>query len=245
MRQEDHPTRSEVRYRFQAAGRSIKKRWERTPLENPFALAQRPVVFLDLETTGLRAATDRIIEIGAVRWDQYGRRTYARIVNPGVRVPPYITRLTGITPEMVASGPPIEIALREFFSEFLSDEPVIVAHNAPFDLGFLDAELGRLGLPSPYPGPVACTLRLSRRYVPTPTGRHRLQDVAAALSIPLDRGHRALADVEACERIFMALWPVISRGRRMPWRRRGLAAWWPLRERPVAGPEGQGRASPT
>lgn len=174
-------------------------------------------MFLDLETTGLKASTDRIIEIAAVRWDHAGRRCYSRIVNPGVPIPPFITRLTGITPEMVRDGPPIEIALREFFHEFLGDEPVIVAHNASFDLGFLDAELERLGLPSPYAGPVACTLRLSRRYIFTTTGRHRLHDVAAALRIPFGRGHRALVDAEVCEQIFRKLWPLIGRGKREPW----------------------------
>lgn len=192
-------------------------------MEDLFALTQKPIVFLDLETTGLNAATDRIIEIAAVRWDESGRRTYAQIVNPGARIPREVTRITGITQAMVRDGQPIEKALRNFFDQFLADEPIVVAHNAPFDLGFLDEELRRIGFP-PFTGPVACTLRLSRKYIATRTGRHRLEDVAAALDISFSRGHRALTDVEACEQIFLALWPQIGQEKRKPWRRRPIAA---------------------
>jgi len=192
-------------------------------MEDLFSLVKKPIVFLDLETTGLNAATDRIIEIAAIRWDENGRSTYAQIVNPGVRIPREITRITGITQAMVRDGQPIEEALRNFVAEFLADEPIVVAHNAPFDLGFLDAELRRIGLP-PFAGPVACTLRLSRKYVTTNTGRHRLGDVAAALDVPYDYGHRALSDVEVCEQIFLGMWPQISQEKRKPWRRRRVTA---------------------
>lgn len=188
-------------------------------MDDLYHLTQRPIVFLDFETTGLRPYVDRVIEIAAIRWDERGRRTYAQLVNPGISIPPVITRKTGITQEMVNNGVPITIAFKEFYASFLADEPILVAHNARFDLSFLDYELKRLGFP-PFNGPVACTLHLSRKYIVTHNHRHRLVDVAASLDLTPAITHRALADAETCEQIFLAMWPYIAQEKRKPWRRR-------------------------
>ena len=104
-------------------------------------------IFLDLETTGLNPELDKIIEVGAVRLSAGGvRETYHRLVNPDLPIPEYITRLTGIDTEMVADALFFE-EIRASLLRFL-EGGVIVAHNAGFDVLFLQAAWDR---PCPIP----------------------------------------------------------------------------------------------
>ena len=126
-------------------------------------LAETTFVVLDLETTGTSATNARITEVGAVRvrggevLDEF-----TTLVNPGVVVPATITLLTGITQSMVATAPPMEEVLPDLL-EYLNRDPntAVVAHNAPFDTGFLKAACERHGHPRPTQ-PVVDTLRLAR-----------------------------------------------------------------------------------
>ncbi len=162
-------------------------------------LAAASFVVLDLETTGTSASGSRITEVGAVRvrgGEVVGE--FATLVNPGTPIPANITLLTGITQSMVASAPPMEEVLPRLLA-FLDAEPdtVLVAHNAPFDTGFLKAACERHG--TDWPGyPVVDTLRLARAVLARgETRNHRLATLAAYFGVPVAPNHRALEDARA------------------------------------------------
>jgi DNA polymerase-3 subunit epsilon len=148
-------------------------------------------VVVDLETTGGRAAAGSIIEIGACRME--GQRitaTFETLVRPRMAIPRFVVGLTSITNEMVREAPPIEQALPAF-REFLGDA-VMVAHNATFDHSFLDFEFRRLfgiGVRNP----LLCTLRLSRRLLPS-LKRRRLDALAEHFGLSTAGRHRGLGD---------------------------------------------------
>ncbi|MBI4518704.1 MAG: GIY-YIG nuclease family protein [Deltaproteobacteria bacterium] len=156
------------------------------------SLAETAFVVVDVETTGgAPQRGDSIIEIGAVRVE--GARVAERfscLVNPARSLPRFITHLTGITGEMLA-GQPLLAEAWPAFMEFAGDR-VLVAHNARFDLGFLNAaaqaQLGR-----PLHQPHLCTLQLARRLLPQ-LRRRGLDAVAAHFGIALVDRHRALGD---------------------------------------------------
>ncbi|HVA77631.1 MAG TPA: exonuclease domain-containing protein [Candidatus Binataceae bacterium] len=162
------------------------------------ALDEAPFTVVDLETTGGRAGPGTIIEIGAYR--MIGRRlvdSFSSLVRPHGMIPRFITGLTSITNEMVATAPPIESVLPAF-REFMGDS-VMVAHNAAFDRGFLDFEFRRIfgmGLRNP----VLCTLRMSRRLVPS-LKRRRLDSLAEHFGLATDGRHRGLGDARMAAEI--------------------------------------------
>ena len=162
-------------------------------------IAATRFVVLDLETTGGGPSPFGITEIGAVRVvDGRLTETFATLVNPHQRIPPFVSRLTGITDEMVADAPPIGEALPAFL-DFLGDD-VAVAHNAAFDMGHLDAAhrgLTGTGLDRPH----VCTLRLARRLLPE-LRRRSLDSVAGVLGIASWDRHRALPDARIAAEIF-------------------------------------------
>lgn len=165
-------------------------------------LAAVPFVALDLETTGAKAGPGKITEIGAVRIE--GLRPVGRLhslVNPQRAIPPMITRITGISDSMVANAPRIEEIMPALL-EFL-DGAVVVAHNAPFDVGFLNYELHRLCSCRLDEGAID-TLPLSRALVPG-LPNYRLATVAEALGSPVAACHRALEDAEAVAHVFVHL----------------------------------------
>src|SRR6266700_5061353 len=107
-------------------------------------IAQTDFVVVDLETTGGSPAHAAITELAAVRTrgSRESRRNmadqeFATLVNPGRAIPAHVAMLTGINDALVATAPRIEDALPRFI-EFAASA-VLVAHNAPFDIGFLDA----------------------------------------------------------------------------------------------------------
>ncbi|MFI5394876.1 MAG: exonuclease domain-containing protein [Candidatus Binatia bacterium] len=167
------------------------------------ALARRlydtTFVVVDLETTGGAASPANIIEIGAARIHR-GRvvEEFQQLVNPGSRLPTFITQLTGIDDTMLRDQPPIT-AVWPRFVEFLGDG-VLVAHNAAFDISFLNAAaVAHSGRPLPHPH--LCTLRLTRRLIPE-LRRRSLDVVASHFGIPISDRHRALGDVRITVEIF-------------------------------------------
>lgn len=162
-------------------------------------LADVTFTVVDLETTGSTPGFAKITEIGAVRIED-GTVTaeYAQLVNPGRPISKIITSLTGITNEMVADAPPIEHVLPEFV-EF-SRGSVLVAHNARFDLAFLDYELSLLR-GATFSRPVLDTMRIARRLYP------HLRCALSALSErfnTLNRPcHRALSDARATAELLL------------------------------------------
>lgn len=152
-------------------------------------------VVVDLETTGLSPAGDRITEVGAVkvrRGEVLGE--LQTLVHPGRPIPPAITAVTGIDDHLVRSAPPIEAILPTFL-EFARDA-VLVAHNARFDTGFLDAELARHGYPR-LGNTVVDTARLARRLLRDEVRDCRLATLAVHLRARTMPEHRALADARA------------------------------------------------
>ncbi|MEE4274663.1 MAG: exonuclease domain-containing protein, partial [Thermoleophilia bacterium] len=159
------------------------------------------VVFtvVDLETTGGTPGLAKITEVGAVRVEGGTQTaTFSSLVDPRVHIPAMITRLTGIDDGTVAGAPPIETVLPRFV-EF-TEGTVLVAHNARFDLGFLDYELGRLCRQS-FQRPVLDTLRLARKLCPQQ--RCSLAALAERFDTAVKPGHRALRDAQATAELLL------------------------------------------
>ena len=168
------------------------------------ALSDVTFVVVDLETTGGRAATDGITEIGAVRvrgGQVLGE--FQTLVNPGESIPAFISVLTGITDSMVAGSPRIDQALPAFL-EFARDS-VLVAHNAPFDVTFLKTAAAGLGLT--WPGfPVIDTVHLARQLVSNDEAPNRkLSSLATLFGATQTPDHRALHDARATVDVLHAL----------------------------------------
>lgn len=154
-------------------------------------------VAVDIETTGLDASSDRIIEIGAVRFSREGViDRFQTLVRPGVPIPPAIRLMTSIRDEDVLDAPPPAQAVSEF-AVFAGGRP-LVGHNVAFDLGFL-MEAG-----APMPGPGLDTYELASVLLPT-SDRLDLASLAAALDVELEQHHRALPDAEATAGVMLAL----------------------------------------
>lgn len=154
---------------------------------------------LDLETTGLSKFYHRITEIGAVRV-QNGEIVdeYQTLVNPGVHIPSFITRLTGISDDMVKDKDPIDKTLPNL-TRFLKAD-VVVAHNASFDRGFLEFNYEK-HLRQDFRNEFLCTKKLATRLLPELTSR-KLSAITEHLSIKNDSAHRALSDVIATKHVF-------------------------------------------
>ncbi|MDQ1712385.1 MAG: polymerase subunit epsilon [Frankiaceae bacterium] len=153
-------------------------------------------VVVDLETTGGSPATSAITEIGAVRvkgGEVEG--TFQTLVHPGAPIPAFIAVLTGITDAMVAGAPPIDVALPAFL-EFARGA-VLVAHNSPFDLGFLKAACARTEREWPAFDHVD-TVTLARRVLTRDEAPDvKLSTLARLFRTTVQPCHRALADAQA------------------------------------------------
>ena len=156
-------------------------------------------VVFDIETTGFSAVTDRIIEIGAVKVED-GKITdkFSTFVNPKRPIPFRITELTGITDEMVINSPDIETILPQFI-EFIGDA-VLVAHNASFDVGFIEQNCKRQKIEADFT--YVDTVALARVLLPA-LNRFKLDTVAKALNISLENHHRAVDDAGCTAEIFV------------------------------------------
>lgn len=149
-------------------------------------------VMLDLETTGGNAVHDRITEIAAVRIEN-GVETarWSTLVNPGVRIPPFIQSLTGISDAMVAKAPAFEDVAGTLLE--LLEGAVFVAHNVRFDHSFVVNELARMERTLKVK--TLCTVRLSRKLYPQHKG-HGLDAILQRHGLQTMARHRAMGDVE-------------------------------------------------
>ena len=159
-------------------------------------------VAIDTETTGLEPESDRIIEVGAVKFrgdEVLG--VFQSFVNPGERLSRFIRDYTGITQRDVDQAPYFPDVATELLP-FVDGAPV-VGHNVGFDLGFLRSH----GLP--IDGPVSDTYDLGRVFVPW-APYHSLTGLAKELDVPVVRAHRAADDAETTRRVFLALLRIAS-----------------------------------
>ncbi|MPZ15492.1 MAG: hypothetical protein GEU73_13905 [Chloroflexi bacterium] len=160
----------------------------------PVDLARLDFVVVDLETTGLSPAHDRVIEIAAVRVrDGQVRGRWRSLVDPGMAVPSYVTALTGISTGMLARAPVFR-ELVDPFRRFLGGA-ILVAHQVSFDNGFLHHEFVRLGEVGFAPD-LLCTIKLARRLFPG-LPAYTLESLIQRFGLTLGRQHRALPDAMA------------------------------------------------
>jgi DNA polymerase III epsilon subunit family exonuclease len=159
---------------------------------------------IDFETTGFSPNKDDIIEFAAVKVTdgEIGEVITELCAPKQTYISSRITQITGITPGMVADELPFELRLREFL-DFIGNDTV-VAHNIPFDMGFLRRYCGGAGLR--VPSKTLCTLQLSRRICRLKS--HKLEEVAKALGVEGSGYHRALSDAVTTARVLMELLPM-------------------------------------
>ena len=159
-------------------------------------------VVFDVETTGLSNQYDQIIELAAVKVkDGEIIDKFERFSNPHEKLSETIINLTHITDDMLVDAPEIEEVLTEF-KEWVGDA-IFVAHNASFDMGFIDTGYERLGF-SPSTNGVIDTLELSRT-INTEYGKHGLNFLAKKYGVELTQHHRAIYDTEATAYIFIKM----------------------------------------
>jgi DNA polymerase III epsilon subunit family exonuclease len=160
-------------------------------------------VVVDLETTGLRPGQARICEIGAVRVEGLAPAgTFETLVDPGTRLPAIVSSLTGILDADLVGAPGPSAAVRRFL-EFAGDA-VLVAHNARFDVGFLNREVEHL-TGRRLAVPVVDTVGLARRLLARRVARASLASLSHFFGTSVQPCHRALADAEATAEILVAL----------------------------------------
>jgi DNA polymerase III subunit epsilon len=136
-------------------------------------MLSQPLIFLDLETTGMTATHERITEIGLVEvanGEFVG--SWSQLVNPEKSIPPFIQSLTGITNVMVEDAPTFGQLAPALYQRLAGK--ILIAHNARFDYGFLKNEFGRLDMS--YRSRVLCTAKLSRKLFPEHR-RHNLDSL--------------------------------------------------------------------
>jgi len=155
-------------------------------------------VVVDIETTGLSKLRDKITEIAGIKTDD-GRilDEFHTLIDPKVRISPFITHLTGIDNQMVRGAPVIGDAIADF-TDFLGDS-VFVAHNATFDYGFLSRNAGFADIE--IDNHRLCTRKLATRLVPMLTSK-RLEALCQHFRIINEREHRAMGDARATLCVF-------------------------------------------
>jgi DNA polymerase-3 subunit epsilon len=163
-------------------------------------LAQTPwreqtIVGFDTETTGKYPLTSEICEIAAVKW-QGGKvvDTFHTLIKPSKPMGSEVIAIHGITNEMVEDAPRINEKIGEFY-QFIQGA-IVLAHHAPFDLGFVSIEFEKAGLSLP-DEPALCSSLLSRKLFPE-SHNHRLQTLIKFFALEQGQAHRALDDARAC-----------------------------------------------
>ncbi|HEY2373512.1 MAG TPA: exonuclease domain-containing protein [Gaiellaceae bacterium] len=173
------------------------------PLGADLLLEDAVYVVVDLETTGLRPGSSRICEIGAVKIAGFEVvEEFETLVDPRVPLGPVVSALTGLTDRQLRGAPQPAAAVRDFL-RFAGDS-VLVAHNARFDLAFLDRETERL-TGSRLAAPVVDTVALARRLLAGRVPRASLAQLAYFFGTSVQPCHRALPDAQATAEVLLAL----------------------------------------
>src|SRR4051812_33668964 len=173
------------------------------PLGHDLLLEDATYVVVDLETTGLRPGTSQICEIGAVRIRGFEiDDLFETLVNPGRPMQPGVSALTGLTDRQLRAAPAPAFAVQRFLA--FAGDAVLVAHNARFDLSFLDRETERL-TGSRIAAPVVDTVPLARRLLAGRVPRASLAQLSYFLGTSVTPCHRALPDAQATAEVLLAL----------------------------------------
>lgn len=163
-----------------------------------------PTAVLDFETTGLSPASgDRVCEVAIVRGRPRGgrRKKFSQLIDPEMEMPSLALSIHGITDAELTGQPRFVDRLPRIAK--LLEGAVLVAHNAPFDVGFLRAECHRAGVDMPRLGPVVCTLDLARHLYGF--SKCSLEALARRTGVPQASAHRALADTVTTMAVYRRL----------------------------------------
>lgn len=163
---------------------------------------------LDIETTGGNARSEKITEIAIFIHDgEKVIKEFSSLINPEKTIPPFISRLTGISDEMVASAPKFYEVAKDIVE--LTNGKTIVAHNVQFDYGFMREEFRSLGFS--FHRCTLCTVKLARKIIPGHRS-YSLGNICSLLGISNDARHRAAGDALATVKLFDLLLSKDSHG---------------------------------
>lgn len=169
-------------------------------LADEFGKTDAVFTAFDTETTGLEAAKNKVVEIGGIRFDSRGiRARFNVLVNPLMPMPGEVTKINGITDAMLAGQPDASVAFPDFLR--FAGDTILIAHNAPFDVDFVNAELGRLSLPG-LRNRVVDTRLLAKELFPG-LPKYSLQELAVRFGIEAKDAHRAEDDARVCMELFL------------------------------------------
>ena len=178
----------------------------------PFWNRQTFIAF-DTETTGMWAAANRVVEIGAVKFkpgqDEF--ETFESLINPERPIPEEVIEIHGITDDMVAGRETVRPVLERFI-DFCGPDSILIAHNAPFDISFISCELNRTGLTFGN-NPIIDTVDMARRYFPG-LSSYSLLALSKQFEIVEFQNHRALSDALMVWKLFLRIsekFPMVDR----------------------------------
>jgi DNA polymerase-3 subunit epsilon len=162
-------------------------------MPSPFSLFDYPLVVIDVETTGISHRYGGVIDVGVLRIeDGQVVETFQHLINPGSRIPAFITQLTGITNDDLASAPYFADIAPQL--QLLLKDCIFVAHNARFDYSFIKEEFRRLDIR--YAPKILCTVKLSRGLYPQHR-HHKLDALIERFDLQVADRHRAFGDAQA------------------------------------------------
>lgn len=170
---------------------------------NSLIALDKDYVVFDIETTGLDPKYDEIIEISGVKVkDDKIIDSFSYLVKPTNPISPFITELTGISNEMVASSPSIDEVLPKFM-DFIEDD-ILIGHNVNFDINFVYDTLESINYPKKLSNNFIDTMRLGRYLLKNLT-HHRLMDLAKVYNISYEGAHRSLTDSKITYEVYLKL----------------------------------------
>ena len=169
--------------------------------------AYEEFIALDIETTGLGKGHEHILEVAAIRYRKCKEiDKFVSLINPLARIPYYVSQIHGITNETVKDSPTIDVVLPQLL-DFMGNS-IIVAHNAHFDIGFIEVWARRLGY-DPYWNYID-TISVARKVLPG-LPNYKQHTILNAIGYVQDTYHRAEADVRGCVEIIMYAFDKIRR----------------------------------
>ncbi len=172
-------------------------------------LKNQSFVAFDTETTGMWAPSNRIVELGAVRFTLGDEETttFQQLINPGQLIPPEVIAIHGITDQMVAEAPVVGTVLQDF-ADFCGPDTILIAHNAPFDISFVACELSRNNLAAGKNRIMDTVDIFHRLYPGLPS--YSLLSLVEHFGIASSQQHRALEDAIFVMKLIKHASPMLS-----------------------------------